>query len=120
MTALDAAYRQLGEAEAIRLHGSVTGRHPAGYPLQGLLRLQAAVERYGRLIRNRERVDFATWAERIEADAVAGIDDDRGAIVDALRAMHRAAHGESKVISLLDRLRPCRLRPVATPENPRR
>lgn len=85
------AYQQLAEAQAIRLHGHVTARHPAAFPLQGLLQLRSAAARYGYLLGNRERVSFADWAQRIASDALAGIDTDRDALVAALRAMHQAA-----------------------------
>lgn len=105
MSIHDLAYRQLGEAEAIRLQGTVTGRHPSGYPLDGLLMLRTAADRYGHLIRNRERVTFAAWADRIEADPVAGIDPDRGEVAAALRAMHQAAQPAPTPTTLLDRIR---------------
>jgi len=101
----DAAYRQLGEAQAIRLLGKVTARHPTAYPLQGLLQLQAAADRYGHLIGNRERVTFEEWAVRIEADVVAGIDPDRDQVAGALREMHRAAQPSVPCPRLLERLR---------------
>lgn len=105
MTVQEAAYAQLGEAQAIRLHGNVTARHPSTYPLQGLLMLHTAADRYGHLIGNRERVSFAAWADRIDTDAVAGIDADRSLVTAALRDMHRAAQPPAPPVSLLERIR---------------
>jgi len=83
--------RQLGEAQAIRLAHKIAARHPAGYPLRGLLQLQLAADRYGWLIRYYEHVTFEEWARRIDADAAAGVDPDRVELTAALRGMHLAA-----------------------------
>lgn len=118
MTIQDTAYRQLAEAQAIRIHGSITVRHPSAYPLQGLLLLRTAADRYGHLIGNRERVSFAVWADRIDADAVAGIDDDRSQVTTALRDMDRAAQPPEppdEPLSLLGRIQKL-ARAVATPD----
>lgn len=87
----NAAYRQLHEAEATRVHGTLTARHPAGYPLEGLILLRTAARRYCALVRNGECVSFAEWADRIAALPADVMDDDRQVTVAALRAMHAAA-----------------------------
>lgn len=104
----------LAEAEAIRVNGKVTARHPSGAPLDGLLALRDACKRHGTLLANRRRTSFAEWAALIETDALAGIDPDQVAIAQALRDMHAAAQPASTPVSLIERLR--RLgRPVAEP-----
>jgi len=108
---LQTAYRQLGEAEAIRIHGALTARHPARASLAALATLREAVGRYANLVRNRERISFLEWADRIEAAPLATLDEGRSAIVAALRAMHQAtipAAAPSRLQRVLGRL----LRPM--------
>lgn len=115
---LQVAYRQLGAGEAIRIHGGVTARHPAGASLSDLAALRDAIARHGHLVRNREQLDFRTWADRIEADPLAAIDHDRNAIVAALRALHRAAQ-PPVATTLLQRLHGALPRLLTAPATPR-
>lgn len=101
---MTSTYRHLGEAEAWRDRRQVTVRHPAAYPLQGLVQLQHAAKRYGHLLPSRTATSFAAWADRIGADALAGIDPDRPGIVQALREMQHAAQHKPRP-ALLSRLR---------------
>lgn len=101
----DNIFALLAEAEAIRVNGNVTARHPSGAPLDGLLALRDACKRHGPLLANRRRTSFAEWAELIENDALVGIDADQVAIARALRDMHAAAQPAPAPVNLIERLR---------------
>ncbi|CAD7741123.1 hypothetical protein LMG31884_47310 (plasmid) [Xanthomonas hydrangeae] len=110
----DNIFALLAEAEAIRVNGKVTARHPGGAPLDGLLALRDACKRHGPLLANRRRTSFAEWATLIDHDPLAGIDSDQASIAQALRDMQAAAQPAPAPVNLIERLR--RLgRPVAEP-----
>lgn len=85
----DSILSMLAEAEAIRVHGQVSARHPASAPLDGLLALDTACRSFGDLLPNRRRVSLGEWAELIEKYPDAG--DAQAEIVRALRTMQAVA-----------------------------
>lgn len=94
----------LAEAEAIRVHGDVTARHPAAAALDGLLALRDASKLYGHLLANRRRTSFGEWAMLIDA-ADGGVDPDQARVARALREMHAAAQPAPAPANLMERLR---------------
>ena len=100
---IGAAYRQLGEAQAIRIHGNLTARHPARTSVLTLQLLCVAIASYADLVRNRERITFAVWADRIAAAPLPTLDEQRAAVIAALRAMHQAALPPPAAVSVLQR-----------------